>query len=244
MKVAQTLLLMLLLLSISHAQATLSCSVPDGQGNAAKLSALEICLQSDPDNLRYGSQYRQLAIEAKEFDRSIKFLESLTAAHPNAGNAALNFGFAYVDKIPIAGSISQVILANNALTQFSRAVELQPTWLAYYTRGNSYLFWPKVFNRVPLGMADLERALKLQSGDSKHSYYVRTYIALGDGYWKLDNLPKAREMWREGLRQFPGNAALQQRLALRGAKLDELLAAQFDPDRRVNTDLSELWASQ
>lgn len=206
------------------------------------LHSLELAVAGDPDNLQYGNEYRQLVIRSKEYDRSLKFFEKTAAEHPKSANLFLNYGFAYVDKIPIAGSITQVILANNALTQFSKSIELQPSWIGYFTRGASYLFWPKIFNRAGLGVADLEKALELQKTEPRRSYHVRTYIALGDGYWKTDDIKKARATWREGLKQFPNNAQLKRRLALRGDALKNAIEAGFDPDVRVNTDLKELWA--
>ena len=131
----------------------------------------------------------------------------MTVEHPTSANLYLNYGFAYVDKIPIAGSITQVILANNALTQFSKSIELQPSWIAYYTRGASYLFWPKIFNRAAFGVADLEKALDLQKTGPQRSYYVRTYISLGDGYWKTDEAGMERIKKAERLlpgRSYPG----------------------------------------
>ena len=75
-------------------------------GAMPDLSKLESALAADPDNIRYGSEYRQAVIQAKEYDRSLKFFEKLVADHPKSGNAYLNYGFAYVDKIPAAGSIT------------------------------------------------------------------------------------------------------------------------------------------
>ena len=138
------------------------------------------------------------------------------ADHPNSAKAHLNYGFAYVDKIPAAGSITQVILANTALTEFTRSIDISPSWIAYYTRGNSYLFWPKVFLRAPLGVADLEKAYGMQKAGPKRTYHVRVYISLGDGYWKTDNMDKARAIWTEGLREFPDNAQLKARLSKDG----------------------------
>ena len=138
-------------------------------GAMPDLPKLETALASDPDNLRYGSEYRQAVIQAKEYDRSLKFFEKLVADHPTCANAYLNYGFAYVDKIPASGSITQVILANNALGEFTKALELKPTWLGYYTRGNSYLFWPRIFNRTHLGVSDLQEALKTQIDDAYDS---------------------------------------------------------------------------
>ena len=107
---------------------------------ATVLAAVEAQLASNPDNLRLASKYRQGVIQAGEYDRALKFFEQLVADHPNSANAHLNFGFAYVDKIPVAGSMTQAILANNALNEFTKSLELQATWLAYYTRGTSYLY--------------------------------------------------------------------------------------------------------
>jgi tetratricopeptide (TPR) repeat protein len=205
------------------------------------LSSFEQAISLDPDNARYANDYRQAAIQAKEFDRALKFFEKLLTDHPNSANLHLNFGFAHVDKIPIAGSITQVILANSALTEFTRALELQPTWIGYYTRGESYLFWPKIFNRAPMGVADLEKALDMQQKTSRQSYHVKVYIALGDGYWKTDQLEKAKATWTTGLKEFPSNTSLKGRLSAQGDDLKNLIEAGFDPAKRVNTDLSELW---
>ena len=207
------------------------------------LKYLEAAVTQAPDNLRYASEYRQVAIKSREFDRAVAFLEKLSASQPQSSNVHLNFGFAYVDKIPVAGSITQVILANKALTEFSKAVELQPNWINLYTRGASYLFWPKIFNRAPLGVADLEKAFKIQSAEPHKSYHVKLYIALGDGYWKTDQLEKARNIWREGLKQFPDNQLLKTRLGQQGSDLQATIEAGFDPNKRVDTDLKELWAN-
>jgi tetratricopeptide (TPR) repeat protein len=203
---------------------------------------LEQAVSGEPNNVRYANDYRQAAIRGKEFDRSLKFFEKTVADHPNSANLHLNFGFAYVDKIPVAGAITQVILANNALNEFTKALQLEPSWIGYYTRGESYLFWPKVFNRAPLGVSDLEKALEVQKKESRRNYHVKTYIALGDGYWKTDQLDKAKAAWQAGLKEFPGNEQLKSRLSLQGDELKAAIEAQFDPNKRVDTDLRELWS--
>jgi tetratricopeptide (TPR) repeat protein len=209
---------------------------------ATAVRYLESAVIGDPENLRYSSEYRQAAIQTKEFDRSLQLFEKLSAERPQSANVHLNFGFAYVDKIPVAGSITQVILANNALKEFTKAVELQPNWIAYYTRGMSYLFWPRVFNRAPFGVEDLSNALKIQRNEPRRPYHVRTYIGLGDGYWKIDDLKKARATWRAGLKLFPDNPDLKARLAQHGDQLKATIEANFDPAKRVDTGLRELWA--
>jgi tetratricopeptide (TPR) repeat protein len=205
------------------------------------LSRFEAALTEQPNNLRAGNDYRMAILKARQYDRAIAFFKSLTTSHPDAANAHLNYGFAYVDKIPSAGAISRVILANSSLTEFTRALELEPTWVGYYTRGASYLYWPKIFDRTRLGIADLEAALRRQRSDRKRPYHVRTFIALGDGYWIVGDESKARAAWRAGLEEFPDSAALKTRLAAGSAELKALIDDTYDPARPVDTNLEELW---
>lgn len=218
------------------------------------LDHLERALAAEPDNLRYGSEYRQAALlrakslhrpegKPEDFDRPLKFFEQLTVTSPGAANAHLNYGFAYVDKIPAAGAITQVILANTALGSFTKSVETRPSWIGYYTRGVSYLFWPKIFGRAKFGVADLEAAVKMQKAGPKKTYHTRAWVALGDGYWKIDELEKARVTWQEGLKEFPGCKPLGDRLAKQGDELKALIDDALDPNKRVDTNLKDLWVN-
>jgi tetratricopeptide (TPR) repeat protein len=206
------------------------------------LDHFEAALTADPDNLKYGSEYRQAVIKLKAYDRCIAFFEKLVADHPQASNAYLNFGFAYVDKIPDAGAITQVINANTALSYFTKSVELKPTWIGLYTRGNSYLFWPKIFNRTQLGIDDLEAAVKLGESLGRQPYHVRAWVSLGDGYFKNEEPDKAREAWKNGLAKFPGNPDLEKRLAASDEELMSIVKVAYDPNVRVSTNLSEVWS--
>jgi tetratricopeptide (TPR) repeat protein len=215
-----------------------------GPTDADALAKLEQALSAKPDDLRAANDYRMALIKAGQYDRGLDFFEKLVAAHPSASNAHLNYGFQYVDKIPVAGSITQVILANNALTEFSKSLEIKPSWIGYYTRGNSYLFWPRIFGRTKLGIADLEEALKIQKAEPKRHYHARVYVALGDGHFKMDDLQKATAVWKEGLAQFPDNAGLKQRLASSPDAVKPLLDGVYDPNKRVDTNLQDLWSDK
>jgi tetratricopeptide (TPR) repeat protein len=210
----------------------------------AKLAPLEAALTAAPDDLRAGNDYRMAVIQTGQYDRALALFQKLVTANPNASNLHLNYGFAYVDKIPAAGAITQVILANNALGEFTKSIDLKPTWIGLYTRGNSYLFWPRIFNRTHLGIEDLESAMKMQKADKKRGYYARTYVALGDGYWKMDDPVKASNTWRDGLVEFPDNAALKARIAKQGDDLKAMIEGAYDPNKRVDTSLQDLWSHQ
>ena len=210
--------------------------------HAAALPLFESALAADPDDLKSANEYRKAVIRTKEYDHAIAFFDKLTAKHPQAAYAWLNFGYTYVDKIPDAGSITQVILANDALTNFSKSIELKRTWIALFTRGNSYLYWPKIFGRAPLGLADLEAAVGISQKEPKQrSVYVRAWIALGDAYWKTEQPEKAKATWREGLKLFPNNPELKARLARDGDDLEKYIYDQLDPNKRVDTNLAPLW---
>ncbi len=209
------------------------------------LKEFEAALAADPDNLRYGNEYRQAVIQAADaYDRCIRFFEKLTTDNPNAPNAWLNLGLAYVDKIPAAGTVTQVILANTALEYFTKSIVLKPTWISLFCRGNSYLFWPRIFNRTHLGVADLQEAMKMQKDDKIRAYHVRTYIALGQAHWKMDEVDRARGIWKEGQQIFPDSVHLKALLSKEGDDLRDYIDDMLDPNKRVDTDLSLLWADK
>ncbi len=208
----------------------------------AALDLLEQAVKAEPNDLRVGTDYRQAVIAAGEYDRCLEFFEQLVAEHPEAPNLLLNYGFAHVDKIPVEGAITQVILANTALTHFSKALELEETWLGRYTRGNSYLYWPAIFGRTQLGIDDLTRAIEMAKETDRKPYHGRAWAALGDGYWRLDDYEKARETYRKGFGLYPEVPELKERVALTTDEaLDEYLDALFETSRRVGTHLREIF---
>jgi tetratricopeptide (TPR) repeat protein len=240
-KLPTTTVLLLALLAAAPGLAFQEVA-PGGTPEANPLEGLEKALAAQPDDLRAASEYRREVIRSGEYDRALEFFKKLIEDHPRSANAWLNYGYAYVDKIPAAGSITQVILANEALNRFAKSIELRPGWLNLYTRGNSYLYWPVIFGRAPLGVADLEKAVEIVRREEKPiSVHARVYTALGDGYWKTERPEKAREVWQEGLKRFPGHPQLEARLAREGEELEAYIYDQLDPNQRVDTDLSPLW---
>lgn len=205
------------------------------------LDRLEAAAAAAPDDLRPGAEYRQVAIRAGAYDRAIDFFARLAERHPDSAAVQLNWGYAYVDKIPDAGAVTQVILADRALGRFSRAIEIEPTWLALYTRGNSLVYWPAIFGRTGRAIADLERAIELASNLPWSAYHARAWASLGDAHWRLGDLERAHEVWRQGLERYPGDPGLSARLDRRGERLDLLLEEHYAIGQRVETHLRELW---
>ncbi len=88
--------------------------------------------------------------------------------------------------------------------------------------------------------------MKMQKSEKKKKYFVRAYISLGDGYFKMEDTPKAKAIWQEGAKLYPENAGLKGQ-AFEGRR--RLLAAYIndvlDPRTSgVDTDLHEIWEGQ
>jgi hypothetical protein len=86
--------------------------------------------------------------------------------------------------------------------------------------------------------------VKIAKKEPKQSHHVRAYVALGDGYWKIDDLERAKAVWAEGLREFPDHAPLKMRLSLDGDALKKYIEQSYDFTKRVDTNLRELWAER
>ncbi len=127
---------------------------------------------------------------------------------------------------------------------FTRSIELKPSWIGLYTRGNSYLYWPRIFGHGPDAVADLARAYAIQKTQPKNPLHIRVFTALGDAYWKTEVPEKARAIWKEGLKQFPDSKPLKDRMSRDGDDLNEYLDSVLDPGKRVDTDLRERWRSE
>ncbi len=205
------------------------------------LPLFESALRAAPDTLRFGAAYRQAVIAAGAYDRAIDFFAGLVAEHPDAADLRLNQAFAYVDKIPAAGSVTAVILANKAIETFTAALATRESWLGLYSRGNAYVFWPPVFHRTQLGIADLERAIELAGNEEPKPYQARAWAALGDAYWRLGQVDEARGTWRRGLERYPGASYLEHRLELDDHALADFLGKLYQVGSRVDTSLREIW---
>jgi hypothetical protein len=210
--------------------------------DAAQLGTFETRLTAKPEDLKAGAEYRQIAIADNAYDRSIAFFEGLSA-RPNAGpHVYLNLALAYIDKIPTVGAFSRIAIGNKATRAATRSIELQPSEVAYAVRGMVNLRFEKgLYHRTPQGVADLEEARRLSATHSRSKYVARIYVALGDGYWRLKNPTKAREIWREGSGFFPADPQLQQRLTPPDNVVADTINKTLDAGARVDTSLKEVF---
>jgi tetratricopeptide (TPR) repeat protein len=208
---------------------------------STQLEALERDVVNTPESLQAAADYRQQVIAERAYDRAIALFERLSK-RPGAGaNAFINLAFAYVDKVPISGTIRQALLGRDAIRALTRAIQLAPSDLAYYVRGLVNLYYDRaIFHRTDKGVADLEEARRIASQKPKVSYMPRILQTLGDGYFRLDRRDEARHTWQEGLALEPDNEPIRVRLDATDEQLREIIGHALDADVRVDTSLREL----
>jgi tetratricopeptide (TPR) repeat protein len=207
-----------------------------------RLDELEARLTHEPASLYLGAEYRQLVIETGRYDRSLKLFERLSKDPRGGANRFLNLALAEVDKVPVSGVIRQALLGRDAIDATTRAIAIEPTDVAYLIRGLVNLFYDRaIFHRTDKGVADLEEARRLAAAHPHMPHVARILAALGDGYWRLNRTDKAREVWREGLAEFPDVDSLRLRLNARDNQVAGIVEHALDADVRVDTTLRELF---
>jgi tetratricopeptide (TPR) repeat protein len=206
------------------------------------IDRIERGVLADPENLKLGADYRQLAIASGDFDRPIGVLEKLAKRKGSGPNVQISLALAYVDKVPTSGDIRRLYLGRDAINALTRAIAQRPTMLAYYVRGLINLYYNNfIFHRVPRGVADLEQALLMGTDDSTPALNLRVRTALGDGYFRLGNAAKAREVWSAALTKFPADAGLKSRLEKQGTALEDIVTTALTASRRVDTSLADVF---
>ena len=207
----------------------------------ATVAELEEAVQRDPENLTLAAEYRQLVIKSGDFDRSIGVLEKLAKRKGSGPNVNISLALAYVDKVPPSGDIRRLYLGRDAVGAATKSIERRPSVLAFYIRGLVNLYYNNfIFKRIPRGIADLEHALRLVTADTPRPLVARVYASIGDGYWRLDNRAKAREVWSRGAEQCRDDAGLRARLSSNDRAVADTVSAALYAGTRVDTTLRGL----
>jgi tetratricopeptide (TPR) repeat protein len=217
----------------------LTCAMVSATADVIRLEHLERAVMADPEDLQVAAEYRQHAIASADFDRPIAVLGTLAKRANSGPNIHITLALAYVDKVPSSGDIRRLYLGRDAMSALTRSIALRPTVLAYYIRGVINLFYNSfIFHRTDKGVADLTRALAMANADTPPALVLRVYTALGDGYSRLENLAKAREVWAAGLAKFPDDAGLRTRLTKQGVELEDVVTTALTASRRMDTSLA------
>jgi hypothetical protein len=206
-----------------------------------RLLGYEAAIDQDPENLKLAAEYRQLVIASNEFDRATRLFERLAKQKGSGPNVQISLALAYVDKVPVTSRIRHLYLGRDAMNALTRAIERQPTALAYYVRGLINLFYNNfMFHRAPQGIDDLQKAMALVSDETPQPLVEKILVALGDGYWRVEQPAKARDIWSSAAAKFPSSAALKERLTGTTEHTAFAVRHALDEDIRVDTSLTNM----
>jgi tetratricopeptide (TPR) repeat protein len=178
---------------------------PRGQERAAvdasywqRIEAFEKAITADPENLTLAADYRQLVIAGGQFDRSIDFLERLAKQKGSGPGVRISLALAYIDKVPTSGDVRRLYLGRDALNALTRSIAQKPSVLMRPRRDQPLL---QHLHLPPhrQGHRRSETGRSRSRRPTPPLLLARVYVALGDGYFRLDDLPKANETWSAGL---------------------------------------------
>ena len=216
---------------------------------AKLLDRMEERLRADPANHSLAYAYRRRCVEHEEFDRPIRFFTGLVEQSGGSLWTRIELSVAHVDKMPsrggIAAIVSKGILARRSLEQLNILLAGdEDLWVAHYARGMNHLHWPRALRHADDAVADFRRCLELQGAepaDTAPSYYVRTYVLLGEALGKMGSFEEARQTWRDGLARYPDSRELAERVALVGDKqILAFIEARRSLESPIDTDFSFL----
>lgn len=215
------------------------------------LGQVEEKIRKAPDDVALASRYRVQCVALGEYERSVKFFERLAGEAADVKNVRLQLAASYVDKIPTCGGMAAIVskgtLARQSLDQTDILIKADDQWWpGVYCRAMNHLHWPRSLRHSADAAKDFRRCIELQKKEGNpaaRSYYVRSYIGLGDALAKDGKFTDAQAAWKEGLAAFPADAELKKRLALKtAAEAEAFIESTRNLEQQIDTDFSFLLA--
>ncbi len=213
------------------------------------LTGLEKQVSRHLNDLAVSSKYRAQCVKLGEYERSVLFFENLIKEHPKVQNLRIQLAGAYIDKIPTCGGMAAIVskgtLARQALDQINMLIKAdQSWWPAFYSRGMNHLHWPRALKHSNSAVLDFKKCIELQEKNGApdaRSYYVRSYICLGDALAKDGKFHEAHKAWQEGLDIFTMNSELKRRIALSSSEeAKDFVENERNLEQQIDTDFSFL----
>lgn len=157
-----------------------------------------------------------------QLDAAIADLKQMAADNPNNAEIPTTIGEAELNEIRAIkeGGTDNVnydqmgILAMQADQEFNAALKIDPqNWEAQFVKDSSMYYWPsspQVNNQVVQSLTSL---IDQQETMSANPDFAQTYVLLGNEYQKIGQPDKAMATWQLGAQEYPGDSALQNKLA-------------------------------
>ena len=216
------------------------------------LAHLEIAVQRDPSNLRFGNDLRLACLRLGRYDRSISFFESLTETHPDLPEPRLHLALSYIAKMPdhMMGIVGQGKLSKQSIALLTRILgsggplDGKVRWAALYALGMNHLYWPKALGHAPLSVEAFQRCIEFQKTGlpDLQPFFILPYLGLGDALVKAGEYREAKRVWADARALLGDDERLARRLSIQN---DDALTDFVDETRGlgvvVDTDLAVMW---
>jgi tetratricopeptide (TPR) repeat protein len=153
--------------------------------------------------------------EQGELDAVVAMFEKRAADRPDDPAAQYDLGQACIQKLlTLPDGMAKGTWANKADKAFDDTLALDDHhWAARFSKAISLSFWPPMFGKQAEAIHQFEVLVDQQAGQTGKGDFVQTHLVLGNLYLQQGEKEKALAAWQNGLAQFPGNAALMQKIA-------------------------------
>ena len=191
---------------------------PDNATNStpptAFRQAIDILVSPQTSFQQRQAAWKQLR-DAGELDQALATLKQGAADNPSSAEYPTALGEAYVYKLQTIRDFHEVsILALQADQSFNTALGIEPTnWEAKFFKAAALSRWPPEMNKSPEVIQQFSNLIDQQEAMPPQPQFAQTYLLLGDQYRKTGQHDYAVQTWRLGLAKFPGDSALQGRIA-------------------------------
>ena len=191
---------------------------PDNATNStpptAFRQAIDILVSPQTSFQQRQAAWKQLR-DAGELDQALATLKQGAADNPSSAEYPTALGEAYVYKLQTVRDFHEVsILALQADQSFNTALGIEPTnWEAKFFKAAALSRWPPEMNKGPEVIQQFSNLIDQQEAMPPQPQFAQTYVLLGDQYKKTGQPDYAVQTWRLGLAKFPGDSALQGRIA-------------------------------
>ena len=176
--------------------------------------AIDILVSPQTSFQQRQAAWKQLR-DAGELDQALATLKQGAADNPSSAEYPTALGEAYVYKLQTIRDFHEVsILALQADQSFNTALGIEPTnWEAKFFKAAALSRWPPEMNKGPEVIQQFSNLIDQQEAMPPQPQFAQTYLLLGDQYRKTGQHDYAVQTWRLGLAKFPGDSALQGRIA-------------------------------
>jgi len=191
---------------------------PDNATNStpptAFRQAIDILVSPQTSFQQRQAAWKQLR-DAGELDQALATLKQRAADNPSSAEYPTALGEAYVYKLQTIRDFHEVsILALQADQSFNTALGIEPTnWEVKFFKAAALSRWPPEMNKGPEVIQQFSNLIDQQEAMPPQPQFAQTYLLLGDQYRKTGQHDYAVQTWRLGLAKFPGDSALQGRIA-------------------------------